>query len=60
MHWLPGAWASLWPNLAANVIWVPVAALHHVMIRRHTTRLHHQQTQRIEQILDARSLKEAP
>jgi hypothetical protein len=25
---------QLWPNLAANVIWVPLAWLHHRMINR--------------------------
>jgi hypothetical protein len=37
---LAGWWSAIWPNLAANVIWVPAAALHHVLIRRHITREH--------------------
>lgn len=36
--WLWGAWLQIWPNLAANVIWVPAAALHHVLLKRHITR----------------------
>jgi hypothetical protein len=38
--WLWGAWGQIWPNLAANVLWVPLAAAHHVLIRRHITQLH--------------------
>lgn len=40
--WLWWAWLQIWPNLAANVIWVPVAAIHHVLIKRHITNLHEQ------------------
>jgi hypothetical protein len=39
-EWLVSMWGQIWPNLAANVIWVPAAWLHHVLIRRHITRLH--------------------
>jgi hypothetical protein len=38
--WLVGVWGQIWPNLAANVLWVPVAALHHLLMRRHIARLH--------------------
>lgn len=39
-HLLAGWWAAIWPNLAANVIWVPAAAVHHVLIKRHISREH--------------------
>lgn len=37
-----GWWLQIWPNLAANVIWVPVAAIHHVLMKRHVDRRHQQ------------------
>jgi hypothetical protein len=40
--WLVSVWGQIWPNLAANVLWVPLAAAHHVLISRHITRLHQQ------------------
>lgn len=43
--WLWWAWLQIWPNLAANIIWVPVAATHHVAIKRHISRLHEQSRQ---------------
>lgn len=35
---LAGWWSAIWPNLAANVLWVPLAAAHHVLMRRHAAR----------------------
>ena len=33
-------WTAIWPNLAANVIWMtPAFVLHHLLMRRHVTRL---------------------
>lgn len=32
--WLTSAWGQIWPNLAANVLWVPLAALHHHRMKR--------------------------
>src|ERR1041385_5379561 len=32
-------WTAIWPNLAANVIWMtPAFVVHHVLLRRHVTR----------------------
>ena len=36
--WSPGWWGQVWPNLAANVLWVPLAAVHHVQMKRHIAR----------------------
>jgi hypothetical protein len=39
--WLLGAWGAIWPNLAASAIWsTPAFIAHHVLIRRHLTRVH--------------------
>jgi hypothetical protein len=38
--WVAANWSAVWPNLEANVIWVPFAAWHHVLIKRHITREH--------------------
>lgn len=43
-------WAELWPNLAANVLWMPVAWLYHRLaiaprfraLREHQAALHRQ------------------
>jgi ribosomal protein S15P/S13E len=39
-----GVWAQLWPNLAANVLWVPVAAVwawaHRRWSKKHMAILH--------------------
>lgn len=40
MNWLAHTWAAVWPNLAANVLWVPLVAIHHVLMRRHVDRCH--------------------
>lgn len=32
-------WGPMWPNLAASVVWAaPAFTVHHVLMRRHTTR----------------------
>jgi hypothetical protein len=53
------AWAQIWPNLAANVIWVPLVWLHHhVMagrvqaLKQHVTVLHEQHEQLIRHAFD--------
>lgn len=34
--WIAAAWGQVWPNLVANVLWVPVAAWWaHSRARRH-------------------------
>lgn len=38
--WLWWAWLQIWPNLVANVIWVPLAWAHHMLMKRHITREH--------------------
>lgn len=47
--WLASTWTVTWPNLLANVLWVPVVWVHHrIMSRRvrdlraHVTALHRQ------------------
>ena len=47
--WLASTWSATWPNLLANVLWIPVVWVHHkVMTRRiralhqHVTTLHAQ------------------
>lgn len=50
--WLWGAWLQVWPNLAANVLWVPVVGIHHLAMKRHIGRLHAQQRQHIENLID--------
>lgn len=49
--WIASAWGQVWPNLAANVLWVPLAALHHLAIKRHSRRLHAQYRQHIEALI---------
>ncbi|WP_369387451.1 hypothetical protein AB5J72_07450 [Streptomyces sp. CG1] len=41
--WLWRAWLQVWPNLAANVIWVPVVGVHHWLTRLHLRALHERQ-----------------
>ena len=50
--WLWWAWLQIWPNLAANVLWVPVVGLHHLImsrrvrdLRAHVSALHRQHEQ---------------
>lgn len=33
-------WTAVWPNLAANVVWIPVVGAHHWWTRRRMTVLH--------------------
>lgn len=41
MSTLVGWWAAVWPNLAANVLWVAPAFLtHHKLLKRHVDRQH--------------------
>lgn len=56
MGWLASTWDQTWPNLLANVLWVPVVAIHHkVMTRRiralrqHVTALHDEHVQLLVQ-----------
>lgn len=42
-------WSSIWPNLAASVIWgTPALSAHHVAIRRRQDRHHREQVGRAE------------
>lgn len=52
--WLASTWSSIWPNLAANILWIPLVGVHHVLLRRHVARLHHQHTARIERAINER------
>lgn len=40
LSWLNrDVWGPIWPNLIASVLWaVPGFTVHHVLMRRHTTR----------------------
>lgn len=53
--WVATTWGQVWPNLAANVIWIPLAAIHHVLMRRHVDRRH---AQLVEHINSARAVEE--
>lgn len=57
-HLLAGWWLQIWPNLAANVIWVPVAAIHHVLMRRHVDRRHEELAAHITSTVGAAARKE--
>lgn len=35
MSWLASAWDQTWPNLLANVLWIPVVWVHHRVMTRH-------------------------
>ena len=35
---LVGWWIAVWPNLAANVIWIPVVAVSHRLTKQHIAR----------------------
>ena len=36
-----GLWGQVWPNLLANALWVsPAFVVHHVLMRRHSSREH--------------------
>jgi hypothetical protein len=43
--WLTTVWSEVWPNLAANVLWVPIVGIHHMLTRRHLRVLREQQRQ---------------
>ena len=40
MSELHGFWTAIWPNLAANVVWIPVVGAHHWWTRRKMAVLH--------------------
>lgn len=43
---LVGYWSSIWPNLAASLIWgTPALVTHHLLIRRHVDRRHEERLQ---------------
>ena len=50
--WLASVWGQVGPNLAANVLWVPVVGIHHLAMKRHLARLHAQQRQHIQTLID--------
>ena len=33
-------WTSVWPNLLANVVWIPIVWIHHQWVRYRMTALH--------------------
>jgi hypothetical protein len=33
--WLWSAWLQVWPNLAANVVWIPIVGAGHLLMKRH-------------------------
>lgn len=33
-------WLAVWPNLAADVVWVPLVGIYHLWTRRHLNALH--------------------
>jgi hypothetical protein len=37
--WLGGFVAAVWPNIAADLLWLPAAALYHRWLRRHLTQV---------------------
>jgi hypothetical protein len=52
-HWVATSWGQIWPNLAANVLWVPLAAVHHLLMRRHVDRRHEQLKQHMTALTGA-------
>lgn len=43
MDWVTRArhfWDAIWPNLAANVVWIPVVGAHHLWMRYRVNVLH--------------------
>ncbi|NUP48056.1 MAG: hypothetical protein HOW97_12185 [Catenulispora sp.] len=55
MRWLISSWPQVWPNLAANVLWVPLAAVHHWLTRREIRHLHQQHRKALAAALAERS-----
>lgn len=52
--WLASTWTATWPNLLANVLWVPVVWVHHRVMARRIRALHRHVTvlhDRHEQLL---------
>lgn len=46
-------WGPVWPNLVASVVWaVPGFTVHHVLMRRHTTREIDRQTAELKTHMD--------
>lgn len=41
--WLASTWTATWPNLLANVLWVPVVVVHHRLMKRHLRALREHQ-----------------
>ena len=50
--WLASTWTATWPNLLANVLWVPVVWVHHRVMKRHITQLHAAHRQHIQTLID--------
>lgn len=48
--WLSSAWVQVWPNLAANVLWVPLVWIHHRVMSRRVQALHQHVTALHEQL----------
>lgn len=32
--WIWWAWLQIWPNMAADVLWIPIVGIYHVIVRR--------------------------
>jgi hypothetical protein len=57
--WLWSAWLQVWPNLAANVIWVPLAWAHHQMMQRQAVEHHEEMKAHVTGAVEAAVRKEA-
>lgn len=56
---LLSAWGQVWPNLAANVIWVPVVGVHHWLTRRHLRALREEQ-RRLHRLIEHKESEGQP
>lgn len=56
---LAGWWSAIWPNLAANVLWVPLAWVHHRLMRRQADQHHEAMKAHVTAALGAGSMEEA-
>lgn len=45
---LAGWWSAIWPNLAANVIWIPVVAIAHRILKRYLAERAKEQQQQLD------------
>lgn len=47
MRWITDFWDPIWPNLAANILWLPTIWISHIRLKHHTDRLHQRQMDHI-------------